>query len=107
MLANTARNLTKADTSANGKKTSSTTTPTKDTASVIKSIIDTATAKGITTPEQMKTALANSTLSDAMKQQVMAAWEQDKGWHAPLVAGRTQAQQDADIAAYKQSHNIK
>ena len=23
------------------------------------------------------------------------------------VAGRTQAQQDADIAAYKQSHNIK
>ena len=55
----------------------------------------------------MKTALASSTLSDAMKQQVMKAWEQQKGWHTPLVAGRTQAQQDADVAAYKQSHNIK
>ena len=55
----------------------------------------------------MKTALASSTLSDAMKQQVMKAWEQQKGWHAPLVAGRTRAQQDADVAAYKQSHNKK
>ena len=103
ILANTAKNFTKPTTS--GKNTAS--TPTKDTAAVIKSIIDTATAKGITTADQMKTALASSNLSDTMKQQVLSAWEEQKGWHAPLVAGRTRAQHDAELAEYKKTHNIQ
>lgn len=113
MLANTAKNLTKPTSTgtsstarSSSNKTSSASSP-KDTAAVIKSIIDTATAKGITTADQMKTALASSNLSDTMKQQVLSAWEEQKGWHAPLVAGRTRAQHDAELAEYKKTHNIQ
>lgn len=37
----------------------------------------------------------------------MNAFKQELGWKAPLVAGRTEYEQNADVAAYKAANNIK
>lgn len=104
-LANTAKNYTK-PTATTGTGTKKTTTTTQNSDKVSQ-LVDTLNAKGYTKPEQVQTALAQSTLSADAQKQVLDAWNAKYGWHAPLVAGRTQAEQDADVNAYKQAHNIK
>ena len=102
MLANSAKNLTKANATAG----STWTTNTKALATA-KNIAQWLISKGYNTLEQLTKVLSTQNLSVEQKKAITDAFNEQLGWKAPLVAGRTQATQNADVAAYKAANNIK
>ncbi len=106
MLANSARNLTKATTW--GGSTGSTNTKVAATA---KTIAQKAIAGWYNTLENFTKYLSTLTISDDLKAIAMNAFKQELGWKAPLpfnwVWGKTEYDHNADVAAYKAANNIK
>ena len=102
MLANSAKNLTKANATAG-----STGTTNNKAAATAKNIAQGLISKGYNTLEQLTKVLSTQNLTAEQKKAITDAFNEQLGWKAPLVAGRTQATQNADVAAYKAANNIK
>ncbi len=100
ILANTARNLTKAQTSTGSSTQKSTATYQTVAQNLIQG--------GTKTLEQLNTVLASKTgLTTEQKAGIVEAFKNELGWKAPLNAGVTQYENNATVEAYKSANNIK
>lgn len=72
-----------------------------------KTIAQSAISKGYNTLENFTKYLSTQNLTPEQKTMITDAFKQELGWKAPLTTGRTQAEQNADVAAYKAANNIK
>lgn len=106
MLANSAKNLTKANTT-----TGSTGTTNNKATATAKNIAQGLISKGYNTLEQLTKVISAQNLTAEQKNAITDAFNEQLGWKAPLtfnwIGGRTQATQNADVAAYKAANNIK
>lgn len=99
MLASAAKNLTKAPTW---------TGTTKKASSAAQELASKYIAKWVVTLDQLTKALqTNVTLTDEQKALVTSSFKEQLGWKAPLKAGVTQYENNADVEAYKAANNIK
>ena len=102
MLAASAKNLTKANTTSGSGWTSN-----AKSLATAKTIAQSAISKGYNTLENFTKYLSTQNLTPEQKTMITDAFKQELGWKAPLTTGRTQAEQNADVAAYKAANNIK